>query len=188
MEGRDTGSGLSTPIVWGDQIRGHRSFEKAFANSRERTESQNQRPRPRPGEGGAGPGPGAPRAEAASIERPSSRNSTKMATDSLMMKNGPQCELSLDRDVEYPEDNGKRVWRARPNRGGGRGNRPARRTRFPSTALDRNSGAVWTQTAATLTPHEGHHHTRLRVRLSCYRRQAPLGIFRLSWHFLLLFR
>ena len=47
--------------------------------------------------------------EAASIERPSSRNSTKMATDSLMMKNGPQCELSLDRDVEYPEDNGKRV-------------------------------------------------------------------------------
>ena len=47
--------------------------------------------------------------EAASIERLSSRDSTKMATDSLMMKSGTQCELSLDRDVEDPEDNGKRV-------------------------------------------------------------------------------
>ena len=52
---------------------------------------------------------------------------------------------------------------ARPNRGGGggRGNRPAPVEHdFQVMALDRNSGAVtWTQTAATLTPHEGHHPT-----------------------------
>tara|TARA_Y100000814_G_scaffold14989_1_gene10934 strand:+ start:1095 stop:1346 length:252 start_codon:yes stop_codon:yes gene_type:complete len=47
--------------------------------------------------------------EAVSIERPSSRISTKTATDSSTMKSGPQCEHSLDREVEETEVNGKRV-------------------------------------------------------------------------------
>ena len=72
-----------------------------------------------------------------------------------MMKNGPQCELSS-------EDNGKRVPAghaqiAEEAEAEEIGVAPVEHD-FQVIALDRNSGAV-TWTAATLTPHEGHHPT-----------------------------
>ena len=160
------GSGLSTPIVWGDQIfvvtAVSKSDSPAPAESGPR--AQNQRPRPRPGEGGAGPGPGAPRARGGFNREAILKEFDKDGDGQLNDEERAAMRAQFGQGRRVP--GGQRQagpGGARPNRGGGggRGNRPAPVEHdFQVMALDRNSGAVtWTQTAATLTPHEGHHPT-----------------------------
>ena len=160
------GSGLSTPIVWGDQIFVVTAVSKGDSPTPAESgpRAQNQRSRPRPGEGGAGSGPGRPASRGGFNREAILKDFDKDGDGQLNDEERAAMRAQFGQGGRG--NGGQRqagLAGARPNRGGGggRGNRPAPVEHdFQVLALDRNSGAVtWTQTAATLTPHEAHHPT-----------------------------
>jgi outer membrane protein assembly factor BamB len=158
------GSGLSTPIIWGDQIFILTAVSRGSSSPEADTQvqAQNQRPRPRQSEAPS-PGPGGPEGRGGFNREQILKEFDKDSDGQLNDEERAAMRAQQGRGPRGPE--GRPRGDTRPNRGGGGGPRggggPAPLEHdFQVLAIDRSTGAInWTQTANTLTPHEGHHPT-----------------------------
>ena len=150
------GSGLATPIVWGNRIFVLTAVPQDQAPQAVASQERPQRGNRPGGPGGGGPGGGGFNREAIMKE---------------FDKNG-DGELSQEERAAMRErfGGGQRGGPGggageRPRRGGGGGGGrpgpgPQSQHAFKIIALDRSTGDVlWSQTARSETPHEGHHPT-----------------------------
>ncbi|MAM91195.1 MAG: hypothetical protein CMI15_06925 [Opitutaceae bacterium] len=158
------GSGLSTPIVWGDQIFILTAVSKETRPTNSAEQAQAQRPRPRP-EGGLQGGPSGPGARGA-FNREQILKEFDKDGDGQLSGDERAAMRAQFRERRGPGGPGRAVpgGGGRPNRGGGGprgGGRPSpEEHEFQVISIDRQSGQFnWTQAANTLTPHEGHHPT-----------------------------
>ena len=156
------GSGLSTPIVWGDQIFILTAVSRGGDSPDAATQNQAQTQRPRPSQDGAPPsGPSGPGGRGGFNREQILRDFDKDGDGQLNDEERAAMRAQFGGNRRPP---GGPRGDARPNRGGGRarggsGPTPVEHD-FKVLAIDRASGTInWIQTANTLTPHEGHHPT-----------------------------
>lgn len=143
------GSGIATPILWKDRIF------LVTAIAKESPGGGN-----RPGGGPPQGGPGGDGFNREAIMKEFDKNRDGELSDD---ERGAMRERFGGRrgpgGLGGPRGRGPGAG-GRPNRGGPGGGQPQQEHDFNVVAVDRDSGKiVWTQTAKTAQPHEGHHPT-----------------------------
>ncbi len=155
------GSGLATPVIWKDQIFLVTAVSKGGDNPPAPAQANNNRG-PAGGPPAGGPGPRGPGGGGGGFNREEvMKEFDKDGDGELNEEERAAMRARFGGGRNGPRGQGGPRGGGRPGRGGpGGGGAPQVEHDFNVMAIDRNSGKVlWTQTANTITPHEGHHRT-----------------------------
>ena len=152
------GSGLATPVIWKNQIFIVTAVPKGEPSANASVQANNNR-----GPGGGRP-PGSPgqRGPGGGFNREEVLKEFDKDGDGQLNEEERSAMRASFGERRRGQGGPRGRTGGRPGRGGpgGGGRGPQQEHDFNVMAIDRNSGEViWTQTAKTMTPHEGHHPT-----------------------------